>query len=53
MRRTIAVHLGEEARPLGVLRYGQQGARESAAFEYDGAWLRAAEVRGFCRGSWG
>jgi serine/threonine-protein kinase HipA len=43
MRRTIAVHLGEEARPLGVLRYGQQGARESAAFEYDAAWLRAAD----------
>lgn len=39
MRRVIAVHLGEEAKPLGVLRYDQQGARESAAFEYGPAWL--------------
>jgi len=43
MRRTIAVHLGEEARPLGVLRYDSQGARESAAFEYDAAWLAAGD----------
>jgi hypothetical protein len=42
MRRTIAVHLGAEARPLGVLRYDQQGARESAAFEYAAAWIKAA-----------
>ena len=39
----IAVHLGEEARSLGVLRYGQQGVRESSSFEYDVAWLDAAE----------
>ena len=39
MRRVTAVHLGEEAKPLGVLRYDQQGARESAAFEYGPAWL--------------
>lgn len=43
MRRTIAIHLGEEARPLGVLRYDQQGARESAAFAYDPAWLAVAD----------
>jgi serine/threonine-protein kinase HipA len=42
MRRSIAVHLGEEATPLGTLRYDQQGARESAAFEYDAGWLAAA-----------
>ncbi|MGX5805505.1 HipA N-terminal domain-containing protein [Bradyrhizobium sp. Arg314] len=39
MRRSIAVHLGQEATPLGMLRYDQQGARESAAFEYDASWL--------------
>lgn len=39
MRRVIAVHLGQEGKPLGVLRYDQQGARESAAFEYNAAWL--------------
>ncbi|MFG1266184.1 MULTISPECIES: type II toxin-antitoxin system HipA family toxin [Xanthobacter] len=43
MRRTIAIRLGAEARPLGVLRYDQQGARESATFEYDAAWLPAAD----------
>ncbi len=43
MRRTIAIRLGAEARPLGVLRYDQQGARESATFEYDAAWLAAAD----------
>jgi serine/threonine-protein kinase HipA len=42
MRRSIAVHLGAEATPLGKLRYDQQGARESAAFEYDAGWLAAA-----------
>jgi serine/threonine-protein kinase HipA len=42
MRRSIAVHLGEEATPLGTLRYDQQGARESAVFEYDAGWLAAA-----------
>lgn len=42
MRRVIAVHLGEEARSLGVLRYDQQGARGSASFEYDVDWLAAA-----------
>jgi serine/threonine-protein kinase HipA len=43
MRRVIAVHLGEEARSLGVLRYDQQGARENASFEYAVAWLDAAD----------
>jgi serine/threonine-protein kinase HipA len=41
MRRTIRLHLGDEARPIGTLRYDQQGARESAAFEYDPEWLAA------------
>lgn len=43
MRRTITVHLGQEASPLGVLRYDQQGARESASFEYNPAWMTAPE----------
>jgi serine/threonine-protein kinase HipA len=43
MRRVVTVHFGEEARSLGVLRYDQQGARESASFEYDVDWLTAAD----------
>ena len=43
MRRTIAIRLGEEASPLGVLHYDQQGARESATFEYDPVWLDAID----------
>lgn len=43
MRRTIDVHLGKGETPLGTLRYDQQGARESAAFEYAAGWLGDAE----------
>ena len=43
MRRTIAVRLGEEARSLGIIRYDQQGARESAAFQYDEPWVYAPD----------
>lgn len=43
MRRTIAVHLGEEPRRIGILHYNQQGARENAAFEYDADWLAAPD----------
>lgn len=39
MRRTISIKIGNEARALGTMHYDQQGARESAAFEYDPAWL--------------
>jgi len=39
MRRVIAIRLGQDAEALGVLRHDQQGARESASFEYDAAWL--------------
>ena len=35
MRRNIRVALGENARDLGTLRFDAQGARESAAFDYD------------------
>jgi len=43
MRRTIQVFLGDEPRRIGAIRYDQQGARESAAFEYDPEWLVAAD----------
>lgn len=43
MRRTIKVFVGDEARRVGTLRYDSEGARESAAFEYDGAWLAAPD----------
>ncbi len=43
MRRSISIHLGAEATPLGELRYDQQGARESAAFEYGAGWLSNAD----------
>jgi serine/threonine-protein kinase HipA len=39
MKRTTSVKLGEEGRALGLLRYDQQGNRESAAFEYAPEWL--------------
>lgn len=38
MKRTIAVHLGDTPTRVGTLRYDQQGARESASFEYDPSW---------------
>lgn len=41
MRRTIQLYLGDDTRRLGTIRYDQQGARESAAFEYDPVWLAA------------
>jgi serine/threonine-protein kinase HipA len=43
MRRTIGVALGDNARGLGTLRFDAQGARESAAFTYDTAWLTAPD----------
>jgi serine/threonine-protein kinase HipA len=33
------VHLGEAARPVGLLHYDRQGAREASAFAYDPVWL--------------
>jgi serine/threonine-protein kinase HipA len=35
VKRTIRVHIGDEAKLVGTLHYDQQGARESAMFEYD------------------
>ena len=39
MNRSVHILIGDKAQPLGLLRYDQQGARESAAFEYDAGWL--------------
>jgi serine/threonine-protein kinase HipA len=43
VKRTIRIHIGGEARLVGMLHYDQQGARESAVFEYDAAWLTDTE----------
>jgi serine/threonine-protein kinase HipA len=43
MRRIIKVYLGNQAHLAGLLRYDSQGARESAAFEYDTAWLTSED----------
>jgi hypothetical protein len=38
MTRKINICIGDDAQPLGLLHYDQQGARESAAFTYDTCW---------------
>jgi serine/threonine-protein kinase HipA len=43
MRRAIQVYLGDVPRRAGAIRYDQQGARESAIFEYGAEWLGAAD----------
>jgi serine/threonine-protein kinase HipA len=43
MKRTIGVFLGDRSRRVGTLRYDSQGARQSAAFEYDLQWLAASD----------
>jgi serine/threonine-protein kinase HipA len=43
LRRNVKVFLGEEPRLVGVIRYNAEGARESAAFEYDTGWLSAPD----------
>ncbi len=43
MKRTIGVYLGEASRRVGTLRFDSQGARQSAAFEYEQAWLAASD----------
>jgi serine/threonine-protein kinase HipA len=42
MKRTIGVCVGEAGRRVGTLRFDSQGARQSAAFEYDREWLAAS-----------
>lgn len=43
MKRTIRILIGETPRLVGMLHYDSQGARESAAFEYDPVWLAAPD----------
>jgi serine/threonine-protein kinase HipA len=43
MRRGISVHIGDAPAAIGMLRYDQQGARESASFEYTADWLGAPD----------
>src|ERR1700691_6006217 len=43
MKRTIGVFLGDASRRIGTLRFDRQGARQSAAFEYDRQWLAASD----------
>jgi serine/threonine-protein kinase HipA len=43
MKRTIGVFLGDAGRRIGTLRFDSQGARQSAAFEYDRQWLAASD----------
>jgi serine/threonine-protein kinase HipA len=43
MKRTIGVVLGDANRRVGTLRFDSQGARQSAAFEYDRDWLAASD----------
>ncbi len=43
MRRTLRVFLGDQPRLVGAIRHEAQGARESAAFEYDATWLAASD----------
>ncbi|MCG5055953.1 MAG: type II toxin-antitoxin system HipA family toxin [Myxococcales bacterium] len=44
MKRTLWIHLGDGARPIGLLRHAQEGGREIAAFEYDPLWLSSGEA---------
>ena len=43
MKLTIKVFLGDTPRLVGMIRYNAEGARESAAFEYDASWLSAPD----------
>jgi serine/threonine-protein kinase HipA len=44
MNRTIRVHLGEEAKLVGSIRYDAQGTRVRAAFIYDASWIEATSA---------
>ncbi|HYW12895.1 MAG TPA: type II toxin-antitoxin system HipA family toxin [Longimicrobium sp.] len=44
MTRSIQVYLGDAERLVGTLRYNHEGSRESASFEYDGAWVGAPDA---------
>jgi serine/threonine-protein kinase HipA len=42
VKRTLGVHLGAGAEPVGTLHLEAQGARQTAAFEYGAAWLASS-----------
>ncbi len=39
MKRSIEVHIGEDAQRVGTLHYNQDGRRENSAFDYTQDWL--------------
>jgi len=43
VKRTIQVHLGEDARRVGILFFDAAGSRQYSAFAYDESWLKAAD----------
>ena len=43
MKRTIQVHLGDDARRIGTLHFDAVGSRQYSAFAYEDSWLRAAD----------
>ena len=43
MKRKLAVVLGDEEVPVGVLHYEALGGRERSAFAYDETWLQRAD----------
>ncbi|MDP9011644.1 MAG: type II toxin-antitoxin system HipA family toxin [Pseudomonadota bacterium] len=43
MKRSIGVFVGDARRRVGTVRFDSQGARQSAAFEYDREWLVTAD----------
>ena len=42
-RQAVKVALGQGARPLGLLTYNKDAAREHASFAYDQGWLAATD----------
>lgn len=43
MKRTIQVHLGDDARRIGTLHFDAVGSRQHSAFAYEDSWLKAAD----------
>jgi serine/threonine-protein kinase HipA len=40
MRRTIQVHVGDDARRVGTLHFDAVGSRQHSAFAYEDSWLK-------------
>jgi len=43
MKRTIEVHLGDDARRVGTLHFDAVGSRQHSAFAYEDSWRKSAE----------